>query len=55
MYWFPLRSGLADFSRPMTVTFPTAPSTTVSAKGDIIYAEVVREDVRKLEQYVKGA
>jgi fatty acid synthase subunit beta len=37
-----------------TVTFPTAPHTEVSAKGDIVYSEVVRENVRKLEQYVKG-
>jgi fatty acid synthase subunit alpha len=36
------------------VTFPTAPSTVVSGKGDIVYSEVVRENVRKLEQYVKG-
>ncbi|EIW57289.1 fatty acid synthase [Trametes versicolor FP-101664 SS1] len=35
------------------VTFPTAPFTEVTAKGDIIYKEVVRENVRKLEAYVE--
>ena len=36
-----------------TVTFPTAPHTEVTAKGDIVYTEVVRERVRKLEAYVE--
>ncbi|KAI0649410.1 fatty acid synthase [Trametes meyenii] len=35
------------------VTFPTAPFTEVTEKGDIIYKEVVRENVRKLEAYVE--
>jgi fatty acid synthase subunit alpha, fungi type len=35
------------------VTFPTAPQTTVTEKGDIVYSEVVRENVRKLEAYVE--
>lgn len=35
------------------VTFPTAPHTEVTAKGDIVYSEVVREKVRKLEAYVE--
>ncbi|KAJ7158521.1 fatty acid synthase [Mycena filopes] len=35
------------------VTFPTAPRTDVTAKGDIVYSEVVRENVRKLEAYVE--
>ncbi|KAI0749711.1 fatty acid synthase [Daedaleopsis nitida] len=35
------------------VTFPTAPHTEVTEKGDIIYREVVRENVRKLEAYVE--
>ncbi|KAH8117927.1 fatty acid synthase [Phellopilus nigrolimitatus] len=35
------------------VTFPTAPHTEVTARGDIIYTEVVRENVRKLEAYVE--
>ena len=35
------------------VTFPTAPSTEITAKGDIVYSEVVRENVRKLEAYVE--
>ena len=35
------------------VTFPTAPHTEVNEKGDIVYAEVVRENVRKLEAYVE--
>ncbi|TIC66451.1 hypothetical protein E3Q02_01872 [Wallemia mellicola] len=35
------------------VTFPTAPHTEVTAKGDIVYSEINREDVRKLEHYVK--
>ncbi|KAI0360181.1 fatty acid synthase [Trametes cingulata] len=35
------------------VTFPTAPYTEVTEKGDIVYKEVVRENVRKLEAYVE--
>jgi fatty acid synthase subunit alpha len=35
------------------VTFPTAPKTEVTAKGEIIYSEIVRENVRKLEAYVE--
>ena len=35
------------------VTFPTAPKTEVTEKGDIVYSEVVREGVRKLEAYVE--
>ncbi|KIJ51487.1 hypothetical protein M422DRAFT_203704 [Sphaerobolus stellatus SS14] len=35
------------------VTFPTAPKTEVTAKGDIVYSEVNREGVRKLEAYVE--
>ncbi|KAG8716660.1 3-oxoacyl-[acyl-carrier-protein] synthase [Ceratobasidium sp. 394] len=35
------------------VTFPTAPKIEVNEKGDIIYSEVVREGVRKLEAYVE--
>ncbi|KAF5321441.1 hypothetical protein D9619_000085 [Psilocybe cf. subviscida] len=35
------------------VTFPTAPHTEVTDKGDIKYLEVVREGVRKLEAYVE--
>ncbi|EEB89578.1 hypothetical protein MPER_12305, partial [Moniliophthora perniciosa FA553] len=34
-------------------TFPTAPHTEVTAKGDIVYTEVMRENVRKLEAYVE--
>jgi fatty acid synthase subunit alpha len=36
-----------------SVTFPTAPQTTVTENGDIVYSEVVRENVRKLEAYVE--
>ncbi|KAH8100945.1 fatty acid synthase [Cristinia sonorae] len=35
------------------VTFPTAPHTEVTDKGEIKYTEVVRENVRKLEAYVE--
>lgn len=35
------------------MTFPTAPKTEVSDKGDIVYSEVNREGVRKLEAYVQ--
>ncbi|OBZ77868.1 Fatty acid synthase subunit alpha [Grifola frondosa] len=35
------------------VIFPTAPHTEVTAKGDIVYTEIVRENVRKLEAYVE--
>lgn len=34
------------------VTFPTAPKTTVSAKGDILSEEVQRPGVSRLEKYV---
>lgn len=34
------------------VTFPTAPKTTVTLKGDIIYEEVNRVGVTRLERYV---
>jgi fatty acid synthase subunit alpha, fungi type len=37
----------------MLVTFPTAPKTLVTEKGDIVYSEVNREKVRKLEAYVE--
>jgi fatty acid synthase subunit alpha, fungi type len=35
------------------VTFPTAPSTEITAAGEIKYSEVNRPGVRKLEAYVK--
>ncbi|WVO17734.1 hypothetical protein L204_105432 [Cryptococcus depauperatus] len=35
------------------VALPTAPHTEVSAKGDIVYTEISRQNVRKLESYVK--
>ena len=35
------------------VTFPTAPHTEVTGKGEIKYSEVVRENVCNLEAYVK--
>ncbi|KAJ7456863.1 hypothetical protein B0H11DRAFT_2321206 [Mycena galericulata] len=35
------------------VTSPTAPHTEVTSKGEIVYSEVVRENVRKLEAYVE--
>lgn len=35
------------------MTFPTAPKTEVTPKGDIVYSEVMRENVRKLEAYVE--
>lgn len=38
---------------PFPVTFPTAPCTQITEKGDIVYSEVVRENVRKLEAYVE--
>lgn len=34
------------------VTFPTAPKTTITAKGDIIYEETNRKGVSRLEKYV---
>ena len=34
------------------MTFPTAPHTEVTERGEIKYTEVVRENVRKLEAYV---
>jgi hypothetical protein len=44
---------LVIISNPLAVTFPTAPHTEVTAKGDIIYSEVVRENIWKLEAYVE--
>ncbi len=35
------------------VTFATAPHTAVTGCGDIVYYEVVRKNVRKLEAYVE--
>ena len=35
------------------VTFPTAPHTEVTGKGEIKYSEVVRENICNLEAYVK--
>ena len=35
------------------MTFPTTPHTKVTAKGDIVYSEVVRENVHKLEAHVE--
>ena len=35
------------------VALPTAPHTEITAKGDIVYTEVLRQNVRKLESYVK--
>ena len=35
------------------MTFPTAPKTEVTANGDIVYSEIVRENVRKLQAYVE--
>ena len=35
----------------ISVTLPTAPHTEVTEKDDIVYSEVVRENVRKLEAY----
>ncbi|KAK4046934.1 fatty acid synthase alpha subunit Lsd1 [Microbotryomycetes sp. JL201] len=34
------------------VTFPTAPKTSISAKGDLVYEEVNRAGVSRLEKYV---
>ncbi|KAF4614083.1 hypothetical protein D9613_007929 [Agrocybe pediades] len=42
-----------DQCDPSKVTFPTAPHTEVTDKGEIKYSEVVRENVRKLEAYVE--
>jgi hypothetical protein len=41
------------FSYASLVTFPTAPRTEITEKGDIIYSEVNRENVRKPEAYVE--
>jgi fatty acid synthase subunit alpha, fungi type len=35
------------------VTFVTVPQAEVTAKGDIVYSEVIRENVHKLEAYVE--
>ena len=37
----------------LEVTFPTAPHTEVTEKGEIKYSKVVHENVRKLEAYVE--
>ena len=33
--------------------FPTAPHTEINKKGEIVYSEVNRNDVRKLKAYVE--
>ena len=38
--------------RHLLVTFPTAPHTEITERGEIVYSEVNRENVRKLEAYV---
>ncbi|KAI8145418.1 fatty acid synthase [Fennellomyces sp. T-0311] len=35
------------------VSFPTGPQTTITEKGDIVYAETPRDGCRKLADYVK--
>ncbi|RXK40210.1 hypothetical protein M231_02484 [Tremella mesenterica] len=35
------------------VALPTAPHTEITANGDVVYREVLRQNVRKLESYVK--
>jgi hypothetical protein len=35
------------------VAFPTALYTEITEKGEVIYSEVNRENVRKLEAYVE--
>ena len=37
----------------LSVTFPTAPHTEIMEKGEIVYSEVNRENVRKLEAYAE--
>ena len=37
----------------LLVTFPTAPHTEITEKGEVVYSEVNRKDVRKLEVYIK--
>ncbi len=36
-----------------SVTFPTAPCTVVTEKGEIKYSEVVRENVRNLKPMLR--
>ena len=43
---------LTSLPLPHLVTFPTAPSTTITAKGDIVYQEISRKGVSRLEKYV---
>lgn len=47
------RAGSRSKPRPLTVTFPTAPKTTVTPKGDIKYEEVARPKITRLEKYVQ--
>eukprot|EP01117_Protostelium_nocturnum_P000846 TRINITY_DN1109_c0_g1_i4.p1 TRINITY_DN1109_c0_g1~~TRINITY_DN1109_c0_g1_i4.p1 ORF type:complete len:3931 (+),score=1672.78 TRINITY_DN1109_c0_g1_i4:607-12399(+) len=35
------------------VMYPTGPQTQISSQGDILYSEIARSNVRKLEAYVK--
>ncbi|KZP00458.1 fatty acid synthase [Calocera viscosa TUFC12733] len=44
---------VSESPRYKDVTFPTAPHTEVTAKGDIVYSEMNRPNVRKLEAYVQ--
>lgn len=53
-YFFAIRNYRVVENKTYTfsVTFPTAPKTTVTAKGDIVYEEVNRTGVSRLERYV---
>jgi 3-oxoacyl-ACP reductase-like protein len=42
-----------EYSNASAVACPTAPHTEINEKGEIVYSEVNRENVRKLEAYVE--
>lgn len=47
------REALNEAPHHKDVSYPTAPETTVDAKGNISYSEIPRPAVRKLEHYVR--
>ena len=46
-------SGISDLSHLKDVVVPSSHVAPVTEKGDVVYSEVVRENVCKLEAYVE--
>ena len=46
-------SGISDLSHLKDVVVPSSHVAPVTEKGDVVYSEVVRENVHRLEVYVE--